>query len=245
MFSEKEVNEIYKQYQIDLKIGFQMPRLKIIFDEDCKDQAYIRKIDFQIAEIILGNEFFDSEINKKYLVSVLYHEFTHIVDRCLFFNGIKNEKKKRNLLFPYNEFHAAQVELTKMLELFYNPHKNVKQSTNIYDMDGSKTLKSFQNEQKNEFSLYSNFLDEHPSIENIQSVIYIIVYNIGYYVVCSKYNIDNNLFISTEKYPYIEESIKDLKVLLLNNKPSEKLCIKAHSVISEIANVMAQKYNLL
>lgn len=157
MFSEKEVYDIYKQYQIDLKIGFQIPVLKISFDEDCEGQARIGKIDFQIAEIILGDVFFDSKINKKYLLSVLYHEFTHIVDRCLFFNEMKDEKQKRNLLFPYNEFHAAQVELTKMLELFYNPHKNVKLSTNIYDMDGSKTLKSFLEEQKNEFSLYSIF----------------------------------------------------------------------------------------
>lgn len=64
-------------------------------------------------------------------------------------------------------------------------------------------------------------------------------------MVCSKYNIENDLFIGTEKYPYIEENIKNLKVLLLNDEPSEELCTKAHSIISETAKIIAQKYSLL
>ena len=191
MLSEKEIDDIYIQYKMDLKIDCQMPNLNILFNDN-DNEAYIGAVDNESAELFLGSIFSDSKVSKKYLNAILYHEFTHISDRLTFFRELKDESKKRNLLFPYNEFHAAQVEISKLLELYYNSSKRVSLSTMVYGENGTITLKSFLEEQTNEFILYLNFLEECPSIENVQYIMYLMLYNFGYYSICSRYNIKSD-----------------------------------------------------
>lgn len=222
-----------------------MPELEILFEKGCLDEAHIGKVNLKYAELFVSSIFYDSKISKKYLYSILYHEFTHIVDRIKFFTEMEDERQKRNLLFPYNEFYAAQVEITKLLELYYNPKKKIQTSTNIYGINGSSTLKNFLKDEINEFILFSQFLNEHPSIENVQNIMYLLTYNIGYYSVCLKYKIDDNLFINPYQYSYIVDKINDLKKLFLNNEPSDKFCIEAHSMANSVVKEIAHHYNLL
>lgn len=246
MLSKEEINEVYIEYKKDLNINTKMPDLQIFQNNEELSDAHIGRITSQYAELFIGEIFFDSRVTKNYLYQILYHEFTHIVDRLIYFSEIEDEKQKRNLLFPYNEFHAAQNEMRKCLGLFYNPTKQIQKSTTIYSEYKTETLKEFLNNEIKEFVLYTNKLVEEPSVINVQMVMYLIIYNIGYYSICNEYNIDDELFIdSISVYPYISNEIKELKELLINNSPSEDLCNKTHNLASKVTKKIASYYKLL
>lgn len=234
MLSNKEIYEIYHQYKIDLEICIKLPDILILSDVNQIGMAQIKNVTPESAELVLGNIFFEKDINKKYLYQVLYHEFTHILDQLSFFITVKDKKEHNNLLFPFTEFHAAQVEMIKRLELYYNPSKEITKSTRFYDMYNTNTLEGFLKDEQRDFLLNTEEFIKEPSTQNIQSIIYLIVYNIGYYSVCKKYNIDNELFIHPTQFSYIESDINNLKNLLLNEKPSEVLCLETNSITNNI-----------
>lgn len=246
MIKIDEINDIYTQYKNDLNIKISLPELLILPKRNQTGIAQIDEVIPSFAELFLGDKFFDSSIMDKYLIGILYHEFTHIFDRVTLLSHIKNSKEHRNQLFPYTEFHASKVEMKKHLELFYNPQKQIRISTQIYDEKGIITLKEFLHIQLEQFELRKEMLNQNPSIENIQNIIYVVVYNIGYYSICKQFNINNNLFLQNNCIPYVHNDIAKLKNILLNIKqPSDDLCNKTHEIINKIAYEMGSYYSLL
>ena len=243
MLSEKEINNIYEQYKKDLNFGFLTSRLVISQLECSDDSAQIGSVNLETAELLLGEIFYNNGVSNKYLHQMLYHEFTHITDRLSFFTNIDDERKRRNLLFPYTEFHATRIELCKKLELFYNPQKKIGNTTRIYDIYGLTTLKNFLDDCNKELQLRVDILENNLDFKNVQFLVYTMIYNLGYHSICEKFNIQNNLF-DTSLYTYIATEMNELKELLMNTKPSDELCKTTNEIVNDITFKICKKYNI-
>lgn len=239
------LKNVYAQFHKDLQVKVNLPELLIVPKRKQIGIAQIDNVLPEFAELFLGYKFFDNSINNKYLITVLYHEFTHILDRVTLADGIEDNKKEKQFLLPYTEFHALKIEMTKRLELFHNPKKIITLSTKVYDEKGIISLKDFLNIQLEQFDLWYKELTISPNRDNIRNLLYIAIYNMGYYAVCSKYNIDDNLFLQNDCISYIKEDIQKLKILLLNSSPTKELCEDSHKIINKISYLMCRHYDLL
>lgn len=238
-----EINNIYAQFQQDIDSEIEFPELLFFPSRNFAHIAQIERV-LPYAKLLLGNAFFNIKIDNRYLVAVLYHEFTHIWDRLIYLSNINDERKHRNLLFPYTEYHASQIEMKKHLDLFHNPQKQVSQSTIVYDEFGTITLKEYLKQQLQDFKLRYEKLVTTPCISNVQEIIYIIIYNIGYYSVCSKYNIDNNLFIDYERLQGVKDELLVLRELLLKDLPSDALCEKTNKLVNTITTKLINEFEI-
>lgn len=245
MIKLNKINELYEQFKKDLKIRNNLPELLVLPKKNQVGIAEIGEVVPNLAELFLSDKFFDKTINDKYLSTVLYHEFTHILDRISYFTCISNTKKQKQYLLPYTEFHAAQNEMIKRLELFYNPDKDIRISTKIYDEHGIISLNKFLKIQLEQFELRMELLNGLPSKDNVRNLVYIIIYNIGYYSICNKYKIDDDLFLKDDCINYIEKDISNLRNTLLSGNPSEKLCEESHAIINIIADSICSHYKIL
>ena len=230
MLTYDEINEAYFNFQSDMNINISMPlfkhRPKLMLD----NVAQVYSVTPEIAELYIGPIFFQKNINKKYLISCLYHEFTHIFDRITFLPDVDN----RNLLFPYTEFHAAQIQLRKSLELFHNPMKKVGGRSTIYYETDFITLNKFCEIQENDLNAKLAIAIKKKAMWDLQVAIYTIIYNIGYYSIYKAYNIFPDLFIFNLPFDYIQDRMDKLINLLLNEKASDELCIITNNIIEEI-----------
>lgn len=245
MLSTDEIKKLYLQFQNDISIDIELPELLIIPKSDIKGMAQVGKKISNLIELFIGDKFSNKKINKKYLAIVLYHEFAHIYDNIIFFEDVTDPKEHQNLLFPYTEFHAAQIEMKKRLELFHNPQKQISLSTKVYDEKGIISLKEYLNIQFEQFNIRYKRMDDDPSIENIHNVVYLIIYNIGYYSICSKYNIDKSLFIPNNYIDYIENDNTKISNLLIGTTiPSDDLCLNVNQIMRDLLNKIAQNYGV-
>lgn len=227
----------------DLRVELITNELVISKLKYSSDFAQIGSVNSCTAELFLGKIFYKKKINNEYLIQLLYHEFTHITDRLNYFVNMKDEKRRINLLFPYSEFHATQIELCKKLDIFHNPQRTICKSTMIYDIYGLITLENFLEDCIRELQLRVNILKNHSNLENVKCIVYTIVYNLGYYSICQKYNIKNKL-LDDKFYENIRSEIYELKELLMNTKPSDKLCETTNKIINDITNKILEDYNI-
>lgn len=237
MLSETEINEILYQFKYDLKIEIYIPELLILPKYNQIGMAQIGDITPNLVELFLGNIFFEHGVYKKYLYQILYHEFTHIVDRLSYFTEIQNQREQRNLLFPYTEFHAAQSEMMKRLELYYNPSKEIRISTKLYYDQDILSLQDFLKCEQHELDLHIMEFKNNPSIISLQKCIYLMIYNIGYYSICSQYNIPDNLFVDYNHYSIIKDEMNAIKQKLLEcSIPSEHFLRETNNIINNVVD---------
>lgn len=243
MLKKEDIYKIYDQYKKDVKCKVELPAEFLIIPKSLNDTiAMIGHVESGFFELYINQDiFYHSRINREYLKQFLYHEFTHVVDNLVYFTDEKDEKKHRKFLFPYTEFHASQIEMKKRLGLFDDPSRMITGSSPIYDADGIKTVKYFINEETREFSATQREAGRNPDIYNVQKIIYMIIYNIGFYSVLQNYNIDNRLPVLAA-YPFIQNEFENIYNLLLYDTPSVILCLQTGGYVHKMTKEIAQSY---
>lgn len=174
MLSEKEIIELYEKYKTNFNCNF--PKLIIKQKFIGQINSMIENVDKDNAYITIGKEFNCANRNKRYIESILYHEFTHISDSLLFLNKTRGEYS--NIMKIYSETHASQIQLEKMINISHC--ENIKNDI-IYN-GNILTIESFLNQTKQHFlsKLYSLTDVENILIVNESDVIYDIYYFSGY-----------------------------------------------------------------
>lgn len=241
MLSNDEINNIYSQYINDLNIKHEMPTIIPRPKPDMEYLAQAKQITPDLFEIALGKKFCYQQLSKKYIIPILYHEFTHIYDQTIFLTNIRDKQQKTNLLYPYTEYHASQIQITKQLELFHNPDKKVNKSTTIYDENGFITLSEFNKIEKEQFDLRLQYTKQNQSKHDFHLLMYHIVYNIGYYSIYKKYDLFRDTFIFNLPFNYIQNDINDLIEKLIDSNPSDDLCYETNTLINQITLSICKK----
>ncbi|MBC5688228.1 hypothetical protein H8S37_04700 [Mediterraneibacter sp. NSJ-55] len=236
MLSNDEIAAIYTQFINDLDIKSKMPEIIPMPRLKMQYLAQVKQITSDIYEIALGSKFYNPKINKKYIISNLYHEFTHVYDQTVLLTDIYDKQEKTNILYPYTEYHAAQIQIKKLLELFHNPNKNITKSTTIYNENGIITLKEFIQIQNEQFNLRLEHARRINSKQNFHLLMYWIVYNIGFYSIYNQYNIFEDLFIFHLPFTYVQDDMCALIDLLISTEPSDAFCYESNNMINKISS---------
>ena len=249
MFTKNEIYETYEQYKIDLKTNIMPSKILILSKTLESSFAMVNRVFPEFFELYLSEKsFYLDNINKDYLRQILYHEFTHVEDKLTYLKTIQDEKMHRNSLFAYTEFRAAQNEIKKMLNLFSNPLKEVTNDTKVQSKHNLISLETFFKNEREEFAFQNRVVLKDPSVKNIQIILYLIIYNIGYNSVLQQYKLSSDFRVG-EVYPYAKEELEKLERLLLYETPSDILCLQTSAYAYNIAekffiNLNKNKVNL-
>lgn len=125
-----------------------------------------------------------------YMGSLLFHEFTHILDTYRYVNGDKNRNAG---IKGYTEFHASQVELIKMLgNERIDTIKNFSMNEELTTSYGKQSVKEYLFSRINSASEICVRTDFPHDIATL-STVYGIVYNCwGIEDICRRYATDYN-----------------------------------------------------
>lgn len=93
--------------------------LSYINDEDMRKNT---------VPIYFSNKLF--EYHKQYYNSILFHEFTHILDANITFKKIYDDNERSKLMLSYSEYHAAQIEL-----ISYLGYSNIESMNRKFDIN--------------------------------------------------------------------------------------------------------------
>lgn len=245
MLKKEDIYKIYDQYKKDTRYNILLPLEVLILSKKMDDIiAMIGHVEHRFFELYLNEDvFYYGKINNDYLVQILYHEFTHVADRLSYFKDEKDDKQHSKFLFPYTEFHASQIEMAKSLDLFSNSSKIITTTSKINDIDGIKTVKYFIDKEREDFSVMTKTAYENPCTYNIQKIIYMIVYNVGFYSVLRNFNIDNRLPVLSE-YSFIQNELENIYKILLSQTPSEISCLQASAYAYKMTVKIAQNFGM-
>lgn len=240
MLSEKEIFELYKKYQNDFKCDLPELELKqeFMFDRN----GMIKNFDNEHTVLVIDKDFNSGNKSRRYIESILYHEFTHIYDHANLFKKKTDFQEVTNFLFPYTEIHAIIIETKYILGLIYNPKKEINLSSNLYIENGNIKLKEhIQN-------IYDNFNAMISEIDVcnddvIINVVTTIAYYIGISIFLDEYKLINPYPIEFPKEWNIDEEFNQIKTLYQNNEITESLCEEMNSLANEIANKIYYYYN--
>ena len=239
MLTEKEIIELYEKYEKDFNCN--LPTLIITQEFINQINSIIENIDKDNAYITIGKEFNCANRNKRYIESVLYHEFTHIYDHATLFKDIDNFQEKTNYLFPYTEIHAIIIETKYNLGLIYNPKKDIGLSSILYSEDSSRKLKDYLQEIYEGSERFFEKIEWNE--DNVHAALMNIAYYIGISVFLEEYNLNNPYSIKFPKEWDIDEEFNQVKTLYQNNEITENLCKEMNSLANEIANKIYYYYN--
>lgn len=134
------------------------------------------------------------KLSTPYMGSLLFHEFTHILDTYRYVNKDKNRNAG---IKGYTEFHAAQVELIKMLgNECVDSVKNFSMHEEIMTSFGKQSVKDYLDSRINS-AVEICSRDDFPYDIATLSTAYGIVYNCwGIEAICRKYATDYHETIS-------------------------------------------------
>ena len=138
---KQDILIFYKKYKKFMNYPSGMPKIYPVYDivdERIRtplafvhtDEMMKNKVPLHISHELL-------EYNKKYRRSILFHEFTHILDWYVTLKDFDMSKRIK-LMASYSEFHASQIELLSYL------YKNIELVQPYFDMD---TIIKFKNEK--------------------------------------------------------------------------------------------------
>lgn len=217
---EKIVQEYYQEYKFFVN-DFSLPPINPVFNMNDKIHtgtlAYINIDEIMKSPI---NIYIDSKLfllNKQVYKSVLFHEFTHILDGVYTLTSINDDKKFDKLMATYSEYHASQIELLCVLGYTKLPIvKKFKLSSKIYNEDRMVDVEHYliqplssaieiANHEKRDYINLSDleFNKRYILLRNKT------LYYLGKYNVCEKYAITRpcNLF---DNYSIFKEDVLEL-----------------------------------
>lgn len=242
------IKDVYEKFKRDVGVDIELPKLQTKREEN-KNAYWIAKVGEctnDIAIISFGKTFYDKTMQEGYLISILYHEFTHIWDKCRFYPEITDEKKHRNMLFPYTEFHAAQIELSNALGIIgSNARTSISLETRIADRDKVIPVSELIGIAYTQLRNRIFNLNESPSISTLQKFMYVLIYNIGYYSVLRSIGTQVECLINIDDIQCINSDVLDMANLLCSNEPSEKLCDESRAIRAKIMNKLGKEYGLI
>lgn len=178
---KSKIQFFYKQYK-EFVLGVDMPEL---------DNQNIQIVDFgntigePIARIIPPNNRNGKYILKidyslyfmnNVLKSILFHEFTHILDYSSLFNNLDDQEA---LIKLYSEYHASQIQMKALLG-FYNleDNKNIMFKDMIYDVDKLVTVEKYFLDKRNEYITILNQSNLFNK-DNLRQNTYNLMYYLG------------------------------------------------------------------
>lgn len=243
--NEQEIKNLYVKFKNDMEIEYPLPNLNVQI-ENIEQNAQVKSVTRDHAIITVNSNLVNSDFLKEYVDAVLYHEFTHIWDCFEYLTEIRDERGFTYKAFPYNEFHASQIELTKMLNWYsiedvhtIDKHTKVPYRIKYTSLTNFVTLK---------FILLTDYIDdinENPSVDKLRDLLFTLVYYIGYLSVLKPYNIAKESdFINLDALPFIKKDVENLSNILLTSLPSEKLCYHSHEIANEILGKLFNYYQL-
>lgn len=240
MLSEKEIIELYKKYQNDFKCNLPGLELKqeFMFDKN----GMIKDFNNKHTILIIDKDFNSGNKSRRYIESILYHEFTHIYDHVNLFTNKTDFQEVTNLLFPYTEIHAIIVETKYTLGLIYNPKKEINLGSNLYSESGNIKLKEHLQDFYDNFSTMISEIDIWDDAAIINTVT-TIAYYIGILVFLEEYDLDNPYPITFPEEWNINGEFNQIKALYQNNEITESLCEEMNSLANGIANKIDNYYN--
>jgi hypothetical protein len=242
MLKDEEIYAIYNLYKKDLKPSIMPQKIEIIFESVGDTLARVGRILPDFFELYLNKEIFcQGDYYKEYLTQILYHEFSHVQDRFLYLKHIQNERQHGMFLFPFTEFQASKIEMMKALDLFSSPSKPISFNTPIYTRYGIASVKDYLDIEQKVFVQMSDELKDIHSLDKIKSIIYLLIYNIGHISVLKRYGINGELRYE-ELYSFISYEINKLKQLLLNEKPSDLLCLQSYGYTFNLTEKIKRKF---
>lgn len=242
------IKDVYEKFKRDVGVDIELPKLQTKREDD-ENAYWIAKVEEytdDIAIISFGKTFYDKTMQEGYLTSILYHEFTHIWDRCRFYPEITDDKKHRDMLFPYTEFHAAQIELSNTIGIIgSNARTSASLETRIADRNRviriSEFIEIVYEQLEKRFLQFST----SPDISTLQKFMYVLVYNIGYYSALRTMGIQIESLINFDDIQCINSDVLDMANLLCDNEPSEKLCDESRAIRAKIMNKLGKEYGLI
>lgn len=237
MLDDDSILELYYEFQKDINDSVVFPHLSI---KRSKEKWYYCRIEYTDnldVSLILGLDFGLQTSPDEFLIACLYHEFTHIWDKCKWLNILTDIKLKQKQLFPYTEFHAAQIELQKMIKL----------STNagfLNWVDGSIGKNRFVKMMSNEtYNTFHSILSENKP-KTFEKYLFLLSYNIGYYSVLREDSFTLSDLINLKDIEMVSGKVIELSEMLCNKMASDKLCFDSHNLMVEIICKLADNLSV-
>ena len=143
---------------------------------------------------------------------ILFHEFTHILDDEL---HAKGDKTRYAELSGFTEYHAAQVELMRMLNAEYvDAVFSFSMNTQIETVSGQKSVLQYINDKyQHACDLFSRS-DFPANIETLKSALGIVYNYLGLRSICEMYSID---YTETNNYSAFLKYIPSFLFAILNS----------------------------
>lgn len=236
--------KIWEQFLTDQEIDFRVPQINILFEEtESCWQAQIEEVTADVATISINKNFI-SEINsKEYFDAILYHEFTHIIDSITLLLDKRDSKGKTFLEFPYNEFHSAQIQLLKMMDVFSNNHY-ISARTKVYMPNGKAYIPVLISKEVDAFEFLCSHPDNFKTADNIIHFLRNIAYNIGYFSIFRLHDIYDRFWLDFNRISFVKNEFEKLMDMLLNTLPSDQLCMDTNKIAIKIIGKILNHYEI-
>lgn len=138
---------------------------------------YYAQVDNSHKELILNINTYTILCKKSILPRILYHEFTHINDISIAQSLLKNNYMR--MIYLYTEFHAAQIECIKELELIGNLEDEINlEDRFVNPIFSQKILEYINGKMKGYTERAYKFLD-NPNINNYRNLKVSYMYYLG------------------------------------------------------------------
>lgn len=132
----QKIQEYYNQYKVFVK-NINLPNIVPVFDISKAhinaSFAYIDVDELNNSTIILYIDENLFQYNERFCKSILFHEFTHVLDGVQTFKKIRlsDIEKFNKIMATYSEYHASQIEI--LCNIGYKKVKPISKRFNISD----------------------------------------------------------------------------------------------------------------
>lgn len=231
---EIEIIQCYSNY-IKFIGNNKLPKFKIKWHNGRKEKLdYLAKFDtlnlYNKTYILHFDVILFVIIKKEERASILFHEFTHLVDSLRFLS--EEYVIFENIMQIYSEYHASQVQLKKQLN-FINENENqmVNLADKVFHYDNQLTVEEFILKMIQKCSDRFNLLSTSPDPENYVSDMTSVFYFLGFISISD--NTNTTFSVKLEELPMlIKEPIKDIYDLLKVN--NFHACIEKYKQIEDL-----------
>lgn len=240
----QDIFDTYTKFQKEYDSDFIYPKIYPMFKNlDNQINAQVEKVTERSAHLSINTDFIFNKTNKIYFESILYHEFVHIVDSLTYLKSERDANGYTFLEFPFNEFHASQIQFLKMLNIFSAEGK-IFISSKVNMVNEIITVSQFVDECRFEIQKRYSALNKTSKLEDIIYFVSCIVYNIGYFSILKFHNIYENFWLDFKNVHYVQEDLHLLMDMLLNTLPSDQLCLDTHNITVKIIAKMLNYYEI-
>ena len=245
MMNENYIQEIYAYFQKEQEIDFPLPQINPTFKAlDLRINAQIEKITTKQVNISFNEKFLTYSGNKTYLDSILYHEFTHIIDSLSFLVDERDENGYTFQAFPYDEYHASQIQFLKMIEASPKIQKIDFEKDRVCVENGTISIIEFISSNMSNFKKNCRSINSSSNFNDILFLTYHVIYNMGYFSILNLFNVYKKFWIDYKYIPCVKDDFDELMNLLIHKWPSDELCKNCNTRIKTILSKLVQYFDI-